>query len=245
MRTTGTATGWPRWARATGGLMTVAVLAACGSSTSSTAPGVAAYDRSATTANTTAMAAAPITTPELAAKLKAGSSKVTSAHVTMSIKVGNKSVLSAEGDETLANGKLSAMRLSEKVGTLNLTIMIVDGNVYVKLPPSLNKSGKPWEKATMGSTNPVLKQLASSISSSQQSASLSQYGSFAQAAVSVRTVGIEQVNGTTSTHESLIVDVTKIHSEAITEAMKTGSRRRESPRSRSISGWMNRVAHRS
>jgi hypothetical protein len=138
----------------------------------------------------------------------------------MSVKMGNQSVLSAHGDETLANGTLSAMQLSEKVGALNLTIMLVDHDVYLKLPPSLNTFGKPWTKATVGSANPILKQLASSISSVQQSVSLSQYESLAQAAVSVEAVGTEQVNGTTATHYSLIVDVTKIHSEAITEEMK-------------------------
>jgi len=69
------------------------------------------------------------------------------------------------------------MQLSEKVRALNLTIMLVDHDVYLKLPPDLNTFGKPWAKATVGSTNPILKQLASSISSVQQSASLSQYES--------------------------------------------------------------------
>jgi hypothetical protein len=121
----------------------------------------------------------------------------------MSVKMGNQSVLSAHGDETLAHGTLSAMQLGEKVGALNLTIMLVDHDVYLKLPPSLNTFGKPWAKATVGSANPILKQLASSISSVQQSASLSQYES-AQAAVSVKAVGTEQVNGTTATHYSAV-----------------------------------------
>jgi hypothetical protein len=65
-----------------------------------------------------------------------------------------------------------------------------------------------------------LKQLASSIGALEQSTSLSQYGSFAQAASSLKTIGTEQVGGTTRTHYSLIVDVTKLATTAFTPAMR-------------------------
>jgi hypothetical protein len=176
LRTTEEATGTARWVRATGALITVAVLAACGSpsSSSSRSSGSSSTpDRVTKTGSLTGV--------ELAVNLKAGTG-LTSMHFFISSKAGSKSVLSAQGDEKLANGRLAAMRLNENVGPLNVALLLVDGQLYVKLPSNLNKSGRPWEKATAGSTNPVLKKSASTMSSLEQSASLNQYGSLAQAA---------------------------------------------------------------
>lgn len=214
MRTTEATPGTPRWVLATGGLMTVAVLAACGSASSNPSTSAATP-----TATSPATAAGPITSAKLAAYMNAGSS-VTSMHLTMSVTVGNKRVLTAEGDEVLAAGKVSAMSLNEQVGPTKLMILVVDRGVYVRLPPSMNKGTKPWLKATVGSTNPVLRQLAASLDTVEQSATLTQYGSFAQAASSLRTVGSEQVNGQRATHYSLMVDVAKVHSAALSAATK-------------------------
>jgi hypothetical protein len=212
MLTTEATSGIPRWVLTTGGLLSVAALAACGSASSNSST-------SAATPTATSSAAGPITSAKLAAYMNAGSS-VTSLHLTMSVAVGNRKVLAAEGDEALAAGKVSAMSLSEQVGPNKLMILVVDGGVYVKLPPSMNKGAKPWLKASVGSTNPVLRQLAASLGTVEQSATLTQYGSFAQAASSLRTVGTEQVNGQKATHYSLIVDVAKVHSAAISAATK-------------------------
>jgi hypothetical protein len=125
-----------------------------------------------------------------------------------------------QGVEKLADGKLTAMNVDEQVGGVTLTLLLVDGALYVKLPGTTNTGGKPWAKATADSTNPTLKQLASSISSLEQSTSLSQYGSFAQAASSLKSVGSEQVNGVAATHYSLIVDITKVDIAAFTPAVK-------------------------
>jgi hypothetical protein len=167
----------------------------------------------------TAAIAVQLTSSQLAVNLKS-TSTVTSAHITMSSEVGSQTVLTAQGDETMAGGKLTAMNLNEQIGSLNMTILLTGGVLYVKLPSSVNKSGKPWEKATAGSSNPVLKQLASTLSSIEASASLDQYGSMAQAASSLKTIGTEQVNGAAATHYSLMVDVSKIHGAAFTQAAK-------------------------
>jgi hypothetical protein len=208
MRTTTVAMGIPRWALAAGSLMTIAALSACGSTSSSP--------------NTTSsLTATTLTSAELASKLEAGSTNLTSAHLTLSSKVGDRSVLTAQGDETLADGKVTAMRLNEQAGTIKLTILLVDGGVYLKLPSNLNQSGKPWVKATTESSSPVLRQLAASASSIGQSASLSQYKSLAEAARSLKVVGTERVNGAAVTHYSLTVDVAKVPSTAFTQATKT------------------------
>jgi hypothetical protein len=213
MHTTDITAAVPRWALTTGTLITVAVLAACSTS------GNGAKPSSSNNSGRTSAIAVELTSAQLAVNLKS-TSNVTSAHITMSSTVGSQTILTAEGDETAAGGKLTAMNLNEQIGSSNMTILLTGGALYVKLPSSLNKSGKPWEKATAGSSNPVLKQLASTLSSIEQSASLDQYGSLAQAASSLKTIGTEQVNGAVATHYSLMVDVSKIHGAAFTEAAK-------------------------
>jgi hypothetical protein len=207
MRITNLANGIQRSALAAGSLITITALAACGLSSSN--PGTTSDSNAST-----------LTSADLAAKLEAGSRSVRSAHITLSSKVGNQSVLTAQGDETLADGKLTAMSLNEQVGTLNLTMVLVDGGVYLKLPPNLNPSGKPWVKATTESSSPVLRQLASSASSLKQNASLSQYKSLAEAASFLQAVGTEQVNGAAATHYSLTVDVAKVPGTTFSQASK-------------------------
>jgi hypothetical protein len=213
MRTTDNTVAAPRWALTTATLLTVAVLAACSTSGSGATP------PSSHNSDKTAGATVQLTSSELAVNLKS-ISNVTSAHITMSSKLGSQTVLTAQGQEKAAGGKLTAMSLNEQIGSMNITILLVDGALYVKLPGKLNKSGKPWEKATAGSPNPVLRQLASTLSSLKQSASLDQYGAMAQAASSLKTIGAEQVNGAPATHYSLIVDVTKVHGAGLTAAAR-------------------------
>lgn len=150
MRTTGAVSGRLPWVRALGGLMSVARLAACGSSTGKAT--TSAASPSSTTAKPTATG--PMTPARLATTLMAGSNTVTSGHISLSTTYGGEKVLSAEGDETLSGGKLTAMRIDEKVGPASLTLMIVDKVAYVKMPASVVKNGKPWVKATASSTNP-------------------------------------------------------------------------------------------
>jgi hypothetical protein len=214
VRTTDIAAAVPRWALTTGTLITVAALAGCGS-TSSNGATPPTSNNSGRTAGVTVQ----LTSAELAVNLKS-TSNVTSAHITMSSKLGSQTVLTAQGDEKAAGGKLTAMNLNEQIGLSNMTLLLTDGALYVKLLSKLNQSGKPWEKATAGSSNPVLRQLASTLSSLEQSASLDQYGSMAQAASSLKTVGTEQVNGAAATHYSLIVDVAKVHGAGLTESAK-------------------------
>jgi hypothetical protein len=215
MRTTDIAAAAPRWALITGTLLTVAALAACSSAGHGAAPLTPLSSNSGRTAGLTVQ----LTSAELVVKLKS-TSNVTSAHITVSSKVGNQTVLAAQGDETAADGKLTAMSLNEQAGSLDMAIVLTGGALYVKLPSEMNTSGRPWEKADAGSSNPVLRQLASSISSLEQSASLDQYRSMAQAATSLRTVGTEQVNGAAAIHYLLMVDVTKIHGTGFTDAAR-------------------------
>jgi hypothetical protein len=61
-------------------------------------------------------------------KAASGSTNLTSAHVTLSSKVGDRSVLTAQGEETPADGRVTAMCLDEHAGTINLTILLVSAD---------------------------------------------------------------------------------------------------------------------
>jgi hypothetical protein len=152
MRTTDITAGAPRWALTTGTLLTVAALAAC----SGTGSGAMRPTPVSSNSGRTAGLNVQLTSAELAVNLKS-TSNVTSAHITMSSKVGNQTVLTAQGYETAAAGKLTAMSLNEQVGSLDMAILLTGGALYVKLPSEMNTSGRPWEKADVGSPNPVVR----------------------------------------------------------------------------------------
>ena len=63
---------------------------------------------------------------------------------------------------------------------------------------------------TTNSSNAAIRQLAQSINSSIQSASVDSASIFARAAASVKTVGKEQVAGVDTTHYAVVVDPTKL-----------------------------------
>jgi hypothetical protein len=71
---------------------------------------------------------------------------VTSARILVSSKVGTETVLTMQADEKLADGKLAAMNLNEQAGTVNLTLLLVDGVLYVELPSSTNTTRKALGK---------------------------------------------------------------------------------------------------
>ncbi len=147
----------------------------------------------------------------LALQLHRGASKVQSAHIELAVSAAGEALTGA-GDERLAGGKLQALRLSESLpsGQGTLSIVLVDGRTYLKLPATLNKSGKPWLLVTDDSTNPVVRQLAQSLGTTLSSASVGSAGAFVDAATSVRTIGRESVGGVPATHVHLDVDPAKL-----------------------------------
>jgi hypothetical protein len=201
----------------------VVVLAACGPSTGAGSGSAGASGRSTTSAKVTATAkvtTAPITLAGLTAKLKAGSSSVTSAHITLSGTVRGQSSLSAQGDQTLTDGKLTALRLNQKVAGLSLTMVIVDDTLYVKLPVNARKNGKPWMKATEESADPSIRQLAASVKALRETALMSQSESLTESASLFRTVAVERFDGAAVTHYSMMVDITKVRGAAISDTMR-------------------------
>ncbi len=205
-----------------GCLVTASLLAACGGSSSGS---TAAAGSSATGSGTTGSSgtvsspagsasstpSVSLTPATLAARLQAGAKGITSAHITLTTALGGKSLVSAQGDETLAAGKLVNMDLSEQVSGMTIGLRLVGSSVYAKLPAGAGGSAaKPWVRADATSSNPVLKGLASGLASARDSGSLSSYGAFAQVASSIKDAGPATVAGIATEHYRLMLDSSKL-----------------------------------
>lgn len=146
----------------------------------------------------------------LGALLRAGLASVHSLHIALS-SVATSATVTASGDEQVTRGKLTALDLRENVSVAGqLRIIYVGGRTYAKLPASLNHSTKPYTLVTTGSSNPVVRQLATGLRSTLGSSSLDSYSELAQAATVVHNDGKTSVGGVPATHYSLVVDVTKL-----------------------------------
>ena len=143
--------------------------------------------------------------------LQSAVSKISSAHVALDIDLAGQS-LTGNGDETLQNGQLTALDISEKLpgGAGTIRVIMVDGKTYAKLPASMNSSDTPYLLVTESSSNQIIRQLASSLDSALSAASLASVGLFTRAAKSLEVKGTEQVNGVQTVHYSIVVDVAKL-----------------------------------
>ena len=175
--------------------VTSAVLAGCGSA--------------ATHAAAPSSAAPPTDAAGLAALLQKSNASVHSAHLTMTVAAGTITI-SGAGDELLAQGKLQAMDLTETVPPAGeLEIIINAGKTYLKLPAALNHTGRPWVLVSPTSSNPVVRQLGTTLQSVEQSAALDQFTTFTSAARVTRHMQ-ETLAGARVTHYVLSVDVAKL-----------------------------------
>lgn len=160
---------------------------------------------------------APTDAAGLAAQLKSATSKITSAHITLDANLSSGAAITGQGDEQLSHGKLQALDVSENLSgyTGALRIIVVHGKTYAKLPASLNTSGtpgKPWVVVTPDSSNPVVRELASTIDSALSSASLGEISTFMDSTKSVSLKGRDTIDGVPTNHYSVVVDVTKLPS---------------------------------
>jgi hypothetical protein len=136
---------------------------------------------------------------------------VTSAHLALKVSSSGQA-LTVSGDEKLANGKVTAMRLFETLpgGAGSIQIILAGGRIYAKVPAPLNNTGKPYLLVTESSSNAQVRQLAKSINSSLTTASVDGYAVFAQAADSLKLVGSSTVNGAPATHYSIVMNPAKL-----------------------------------
>jgi hypothetical protein len=145
----------------------------------------------------------------LAALMKSGIAKATSAAFDLDVTIAGQA-LTGSGVEKLSAGQLVALDVSEHLPQGVIRVILIDGKTYAKLPRSLNANGKPYLPVTTNSSNPVISTLAGSLDSAVASASLGDVGAFAKAAKSIKVVGSSKVQGVTTTHYSIVVDIAKL-----------------------------------
>jgi hypothetical protein len=187
---------------------------ACTSSKDNSTPAASATSVSASTAGSASPATGSAASDgvQLATKMQDAARAVSSAHLTLEVSAAGQHIRGA-GDETLHDGKLTAMDLTEQLDeSLTLRLRIVGTALYVQVPPAMNRTGKPWLKVSPTSTDPLLKQLSSSVTSAQQFGELDSFRQFVTAAKFVKLVGRETVDGQRTEHYSVVVDATKLES---------------------------------
>ena len=137
--------------------------------------------------------------------------KTSSAHVEFDVTAQGQS-FTGKGDEQLESGKVTAMQLAETLpgGAGSVEIIVVNGKIYAKVPTSINTTGKPYLLLSPNSRDPQVRQLATSIDSALQTATVSSYGVFAQAADSVKLVGTTTRNGQPTTHYTIVMNPSKL-----------------------------------
>lgn len=200
--------------RAVVSLSAAALLAAaatgCGPGGSGTGASATTSDSTATHSSAPHSSAPPTDAAGLADWMRAGAASIHTAHVAMNVSAVGATI-TATGDETLDNGQVQAMDLTEEIPNAGqLRLVVAGGKTYAQLPPQLNQSGKPWTLVTTSSSNPAVQAMAQAMQSFQQSASLAQYSALTQAAAITLVDPHEQVGGTTAAHYKLDVDVLKM-----------------------------------
>jgi predicted small secreted protein len=171
---------------------------------SSTAPSTAASSGGSSGAFPTNLAA-------LGDLLVKGGNSVKSAHLELSESAAGTTVAGA-GDETVSNGKVTSIDLSESVGATKLRFIIVNGKVFAQLPASVYPAKKPWVEISSTTTNVQLQQLYSSFQSSIQTGTGDSVRVLTSAATGLKLEGIEQLDGTPSQHYSMTVVIANLPS---------------------------------
>lgn len=146
---------------------------------------------------------------DLAALMESGIAKATSAAFNLDVTIAGQA-LTGSGVEKLSGGKLVALDVSERLPQGVIRVILVDGKTYAKLPSSLNPTGKPYLPVTTGSSNAVIRTLAGSLDSAVASASLGDIGAFAKAAKSIHADGSATMQGVSTAHYSIVVDIAKL-----------------------------------
>jgi hypothetical protein len=178
---------------------TTAVLAGCGTA--------------ATPAAAPASSAFPTDAAGLAGALRAGTATMRSVHLALSVAVGTVTITAA-GDEIVAQSRLQALDVTEFEPTKDdLRIIRAAGKTYLRLPPRLNHTGKPWVLVSPTSTNPVVRQLGTTIQSVEQVAMVDPFRVFGSAVRITRHMP-ETLDGAPVTHYVLSVDVAALPANA-------------------------------
>lgn len=159
----------------------------------------------APSASVSARAGTPVDPAALGRRVRAAVAGVRSAHLRLDITLAGQAVTGG-GEEKLTAGRLDALRVTESVASLgDITVVVVGDTTYARLPATLVKSRKPWVTVSSESTNPVVRQLASTIDIAKAAASLSSTSDFVSAATTLNRVGAGPAGGVRTTDYSMVV----------------------------------------
>jgi hypothetical protein len=153
------------------------------------------------------------------ADLVSKTSTNSSAHIQFSGGADGETV-SGTGEMKIA-GADSAVNLDMTTPVGEMDMVLAGQALYIKLPPSIAKTAKPWVKIDANGTDPVSKMLGSMFSQEQQQMDpggmLDKIKEFA----TIRQSNPDTVDGQPATHYALTVDTQKmLNSSAVTPQMR-------------------------
>ncbi|MGN6605689.1 MAG: hypothetical protein ACTHMS_01575 [Jatrophihabitans sp.] len=182
----------------------LAALTACSSSGQRESPPTTA---SSTPSTATSSAPSPA---ELSAKVRQGVASVSTATLRVQATLLNQKV-DGSGPATFANGQLTGVDLAGSIaGVGKVRVILSGGKAYAQVPTGLNTSGKPWLAVSADSKNLVASQLGGALSGIQGAASPTNLVTFIAAAKSLTDDGPAIIDGTATTHYTLVVDAAKL-----------------------------------
>ncbi|MGH3759687.1 hypothetical protein [Actinophytocola sp.] len=135
-----------------------------------------------------------------------------------------------EGDLELG-GTDPAVSMDMDTGQGKMSMVFLDGVLYMKLPPGLSTGGKPWIKIdSKDQSNPMAQALGSLTDQMRQNADPRQMLEQFQKAGTITSSAKEDLNGVETTHYKITVDVQKLADtqqdpqlkQAMQEAIKSG-----------------------
>jgi hypothetical protein len=136
----------------------------------------------------------------LAARLDTALNSLTSAHLDIDAgALGGKST----ADVQLAEGRSTATDVHLTQSGQQVEVVTVGGTGYAKIPAAANDSGKPWVTVDADSRNAIAESLATTVSVSDVTTSLSVVSGLVRSATDVREVGSDQAAGVDATRYTM------------------------------------------
>lgn len=147
----------------------------------------------------------------LTKKLQAGVATLRSAHFFINGTLAGEP-LNGAGDQRLSGGKLDALNADVTLpgGVGRISVVVINGKAYAKLPPSLSDEKKPWVVISSKSANIVVQQVSDFVEVALTAASVGNLGELTSASTTVVYTGSATVGAVLATHYLLTVDPSKL-----------------------------------
>lgn len=153
----------------------------------------------------------------LAEGMSSKSAEKQSTHMVFTMTAAGQSF---EGEGDLRLGSAPAMQMVMQVpGMGEMTVLLVDDAFYLKLPTEL-QPGKTWLKADLTGDNELTKSLGATVRQMKQNGDPSQVLKQLEAAGEITSTKQEDLNGVSTTHYSVIIDVEKLAASQADPEMK-------------------------